>query len=732
MKKLAALAVSAIMLTAMIPSTIFAKTDNYINKVVTTTKDTILTEDNAPTLTITNEKGELSKGEQFELVLEGAKWQISNKNAYKFDDSFKDDDGFLKVGAQASTSKADIILLDESTLSVTLTFNIAKDEDIIFPLTTKVMDEAATVTIDNGESAVTAGTYKFARTTDSEATVKVEGKVDIGENSEKAIKSIIITESVAGALKDDEIIKIRLYGDFNFTSHTPIVTSTTKSVTAHIESIEKDEIQLRVDRTDEKVAGKIVISEVTIEDNKANIGDTAEIVISGAGVEKKSFDVGTLIAYGIKFTVEDKKLPIFYSGRKYENDDTLKVTFKETVKDSWWESRKTTLTFPEGIKVVDVTFGKDLTNTTKYEIDKNVVTIKGLTDKDVSAKAEWTAKFNLSISPDFVGDITCTISGAAVPEDVTVTVAEAVKPVIFEVINKDVSIDYRNVVVGDIIIKEAYAGALEEGKEIKFNLDSIKFEKGTKVEIIDSDIQFEDLDESGRNDGELALIIKRESHKTPATIKLTNVQVYLDRTLPAGSYSLKVSGDALIENDANKADIKDVEQKYNQKPTKESDIKVWGCFNKSEYIVSDKYINVITAGRDQDDSSFTTKLVVTIGATTMRAGDKEIPLDAPAYISENYTMMPVRALADALSGNSATVLWDENLKTVTIAFGARIISMQIGSTIMNINGVSIAMNKAPEITNNRTFIPLRDVAYAFGIGESNIKWDNSSSIINIY
>ena len=56
MKKLVAIAVSAIMLTAMIPSTIFAKTDNYINKVVTTTKDTILTEENAPTFTITNEK----------------------------------------------------------------------------------------------------------------------------------------------------------------------------------------------------------------------------------------------------------------------------------------------------------------------------------------------------------------------------------------------------------------------------------------------------------------------------------------------------------------------------------------------------------------------------------------------------------------------------------------------------------------------------------------------------
>ena len=107
----------------------------------------------------------------------------------------------------------------------------------------------------------------------------------------------------------------------------------------------------------------------------------------------------------------------------------------------------------------------------------------------------------------------------------------------------------------------------------------------------------------------------------------------------------------------------------------------------------------------------------------MVVGQKTVALEVPAYIANGYTMLPVRAVADALSGEAATVLWDDATKTVTIAFGARIISMTIGSKVMNINGVAIQMNAAPEITNNRTFLPLRDLGYALGLTDAAINWN---------
>lgn len=108
----------------------------------------------------------------------------------------------------------------------------------------------------------------------------------------------------------------------------------------------------------------------------------------------------------------------------------------------------------------------------------------------------------------------------------------------------------------------------------------------------------------------------------------------------------------------------------------------------------------------------------------MYAGSTEIALDVPAYISNGYTMLPVRAVTEALSG-SAIVRWDDATKTVTITFGQRV-SMTVGSKQMMINGVSVAMQAACEITDSRAFIPLRDLGYALGLNDSKINWDDST------
>ena len=84
----------------------------------------------------------------------------------------------------------------------------------------------------------------------------------------------------------------------------------------------------------------------------------------------------------------------------------------------------------------------------------------------------------------------------------------------------------------------------------------------------------------------------------------------------------------------------------------------------------------------------------------MYAGSTEIALDVPAYISNGYTMLPVRAVTKALSG-SAIVRWDDATKTV-------------------------AMQSKCEITDSRAFIPLRDLGYALGLNDSKINWDDST------
>ena len=742
MKRKIALLLAAVMTVAMVPATAFAKTDNSVTKVVVVEKDDILKEKvNAPVLEIEDSKEQLGKGDQFELSLEGAEWKLVDN-----DSSTATETKYFEAGdpfdiMNGNTKVLEGLVVDASTISLKVAEGFEQGHTLQIPLCAKITGDEATVTVDPCESPVSAGTYKFARTTSATATVKVSGKVDIPEDGEKEIKPIVLTESVAGTFKVGDEIKVRLYGDFKFdkdsvTKNANIVATVDDLEAEYLDgSFKDDEFKIKITKAEAVKAGKISISGIIVEDDGAKTGDVAEIVVSGDHTEKTTLEVGTLITYGIKFTVEDKKLPVFYSGRYYDDDETLKVTFKESTTDSWWNSRKTTLTFPEGVKVIEANFsGLKNCEITDVDIDGNVITLKATK----SGKAEWKATFNLSISPDFTGDITCVLGGPAVSEDQKVVVAEAAKPVTFEVVSKDVSIDYRNVTVGDIIIKEAYAGALKEDKTIVFDLDEIGFEKGTKVEIVEGDIELEDLEEGDRAKGLLSLEVKKESYKTPATIKLTNVQVYLDRSLPAGSYPLKIKGSAIIANNADKNVIKEAEKfdtyediTASGKYSKEELQDAWAKFNISSYTVADKYIEVVTAGRDKDDSSFTTKLVVTIGSTTMKVGQKEVTLDVPAYIANGYTMLPVRAVADALSGDAATVLWDDATKTVTIAFGARIISMTIGSKTMNINGVAIQMNAVPVITNNRTFLPLRDLAYALGLTDDKIAWDEATSTVTL-
>ena len=139
-------------------------------------------------------------------------------------------------------------------------------------------------------------------------------------------------------------------------------------------------------------------------------------------------------------------------------------------------------------------------------------------------------------------------------------------------------------------------------------------------------------------------------------------------------------------------------------------------------IVKEGWINVITAGRDQDDASFTKKVVVPVGEAYIVAGEETVALDVPAYISANgYTMLPVRAVSVARGIHTNNVLWDQASKTVTILYGQRIITMTVGQKVVNVNGSAIPATAAVEVVEGRAFLGMRDLATALGV--TDITWD---------
>jgi hypothetical protein len=64
--------------------------------------------------------------------------------------------------------------------------------------------------------------------------------------------------------------------------------------------------------------------------------------------------------------------------------------------------------------------------------------------------------------------------------------------------------------------------------------------------------------------------------------------------------------------------------------------------------------------------------------------------------------------------------------SVVSAQSANIATFKIGNGLYNVNG-AVKQDVAPFIKSNRTYLPLRYVAYACGIGDNSIFWDNESS-----
>ena len=115
---------------------------------------------------------------------------------------------------------------------------------------------------------------------------------------------------------------------------------------------------------------------------------------------------------------------------------------------------------------------------------------------------------------------------------------------------------------------------------------------------------------------------------------------------------------------------------------------------------------------------------IQIGSKIMKVNGKPVEIDAAPYIqlSTSSSMVPLRAVSEALYGGEDTVKWDAVSKTVTITYKGNVIKFKIGSDIMNINGSEkpIANNVKAEIKDSRTFIPFRALGEALS---ADVSWD---------
>ncbi|MGN0180876.1 MAG: stalk domain-containing protein [Candidatus Ornithomonoglobus sp.] len=99
--------------------------------------------------------------------------------------------------------------------------------------------------------------------------------------------------------------------------------------------------------------------------------------------------------------------------------------------------------------------------------------------------------------------------------------------------------------------------------------------------------------------------------------------------------------------------------------------------------------------------------------------------NAQPYIKNDVTLVPLRAVADALNAN---IQWDDKIRKITMTKGDKAVIMQIDNKNATVNGKKYALESAPEINNDRTMVPLRFISEAL---DSDVQWDSDSRTVII-
>jgi len=118
-------------------------------------------------------------------------------------------------------------------------------------------------------------------------------------------------------------------------------------------------------------------------------------------------------------------------------------------------------------------------------------------------------------------------------------------------------------------------------------------------------------------------------------------------------------------------------------------------------------------------------LVLTIGSPAMSVDGTASTLDSPPVIREGRTLLPIRAMIEALGGS---VAWDAVDRKATVMLGTHTVEIWIGSRQARVDGAYVTLDVAAMIVNSRTLLPLRFVAENLGC---TVTWDPVGRTVTI-
>ena len=692
------------------------------------------------------------------------------------DDIFILDDSGRDVTANFTINPAEFVITDEDEFEFTVEEGgPATSHDqfvrglvIGIDLSSLKMDKVtkgktATISVDSDDATITNGDdLVFASVAAEGIKASVKDTVDVATEEVATLKDITIepavgdTFAVANGVQGGDQFKLKLNSGFEF-----VVTNDTKieglgrdwQLNKDIWGYDWDEDEIVFDIGGFENADKIKIVNLGVEATSAKAGSTAKMKVYLTGMDTVSVEVAKVVDYTVSMTVdEDEDVPVIYSGVNVDNkgitDDSdhqsVEVTIEESFAGAWNNSKDFTLSVPEGVYITDVVNAtleeSDLVDAANekawfeaaYEEGDYVdLTFKrrGWTETDPNGNggaskdpAKLTFTLELVADPNFEGDVVLKLTGDAVDEQ-EVTIAKFVKPYVVEAQQNDMQIDYRNTEIPtSVVVKEAEAGLWEKDTKFVLTLDKINFDDEGTIAVDDkSGLEIKDdevkLDSKNYDNDAIYFTVDSRSDDEPAVVTISGLQLYMDRSLPAGAYDLDLNVEGMNDLYEQQVVLNGAKDKVENDDRRVEDIND----DFVSYTAKAGFVNIVTAGREDTDS-FTTKVVVPVGESYLISGETKQEIPVPAYINaDGYTMLPLRAVAKALGINENNVLWDQASRTATVMYGSKIISMTYGQKVVYVNAAPIPASTSVEIKENRMFLGLRDLGNALGV--TDITWD---------
>ena len=673
-------------------------------------------------------------------------------------------------------------LADEEVISVKLgnvtgIANGTATMDTGIKLSSTSVGKKATIAVEG--DMVKSDDLTFAEVKDTGIKATVKKVAEVAEEESTTLERELKIEANVGDFTTNQVFELKVSSGFEFgkiieptqnatwelvkwdkttETYVPATADEYKGETkAYIKAkVAKDTITVASDAIEvvadsAKAGAECKLTVKAVKTVSGTFADTADAVV-----------IAKVVNNAVTLSVdEDEDLPVIYSGVNVANygitDDSdhvsLEVTIKESAAGSLDVKKAIDLDLPEGVYVADVDVTNDdnaytvfegATSSKNEKVDEADFkeaykkgdekgfefarrTFVATDNKGIDDKMELSFKLTLVAEPDFEGDVVLKLSGDGFDKAQEVKIAKFVKPYTVEAAQNDLIIDYRNTKVPtNVVVKEAEEGLWKKDEmDFNFNVDYMTFEDDATY-TVDKD---SDLEVKALKGTKMGFKVTEESSDKAAAVTISDVSLYMNRSIAAGAYDLDLNttaGQKLLTEQtlATTSDDGEVAGAANYRIADVIDMK-YDSKNKWEdkfYTVKEGFVNVITAGRDQDDASFTKKVVVPVGEKYLIAGEEQVVLDVPAYISaQGYTMLPVRAVATALGINNNNVLWNQASRTVTILYGQRIITMVAGQKVVTVNGNTIPASATVQIKDGRTFLPMRDLATALGV--TDITWD---------